>query len=300
MSRRALPIVLLALLLAASPAYAAKSPKKAIWGPVEVDGESQFPIYKDLGAGVFQMKLQWDQTATVAPEDASDPEDTAYDWPAEIDTAIDEGKRNGIKIALTVVGTPGWANGERAVTVAPTKPADLAGFLEAATQRYKDVRIWAIGDGAVSPAAKYPQLLDASYAALHKANKANKVIGGNGNKRLKLANGKAARMDYLGVDPSAKKALKKAKLASFEKTAGKHKLWLGPTKLYTSLNGPFRITRSAQASWLTAAFRLIRSDKNVVALSYDGLLDELGAAQHGLIDADGDKKPAYNAFKRAR
>ena len=81
-------------------------------------------------------------------------------------------------------------------------------------------------------------------------------------------------MDYFGVDPSAKKALNKAKLESFEKTAGNHKLWLGPTKLYTSENGPFRMTASAQASWLKSAFKLVKSDSNVAALSYDGLLDE--------------------------
>src|SRR3954471_5084388 len=104
MSRCALPILLLAFALVATPAHAANSAKKAIWGPVEVDGESQFPIYKDLGAGVFQMTLHWDEAATVEPQDARDPDDTAYDWPAEIDTAIDEGKRNGIQVALTVTG----------------------------------------------------------------------------------------------------------------------------------------------------------------------------------------------------
>jgi hypothetical protein len=137
-------------------------------------------------------------------------------------------------------------------------------------------------------------MLDAAYVALHKANKQNKVIGGNGNTNLKKA-----KYDYLGVDPSAKKALTKAKLASFEKKAGSHKLWLGPTKLYTSLNGPFRMSESAQASWLKSAFKLVKADSKVVALSYDGLLDESGSAFHGLIDVDGAKKPAYNAYKRA-
>jgi hypothetical protein len=299
MSRRALPIVLLAFALIATPAHAAKSPKKAIWGPVEIDGESQFPVYKDLGAGVFQMTLKWDETATVAPEDGADPDDTAYDWPAEIDTAISEGRRNGIKVALTVAGTPGWANGERARTIAPTKAADLADFLTAAAKRYKAVRIWSIWDGKVSPAARYPQMLDGAYAALHKVNQQNKVIGANGNTRLKLSGGKEARMDYFGVDPSAKKALSKAKVESYLEDAGTHKLWLGPVKLYTSENGPFRMTASAQAAWLKSAFKLVKGAKEIAALSYDGLLDEAGAAAHGLIDLDGDKKPAYNAFKRA-
>jgi hypothetical protein len=240
------------------------------------------------------MKLQWDQTATVAPEDASDPEDTAYDWPAEIDTAIDEGKRTGIKIALTVAGTPGWANGEKARTVPPKKAADLADFLTAAAKHYKTVRIWSIWDEKISPASSYPKLLDAAYVALHKVNKQNKVIGGNGNTNLKKA-----RMDYLGVDPSAKKALTKSKLTSLEKKARNHKLWLGPTRLYTSLNGPFRMTESAQASWLKSAFKLVTADSKVAALSYDGLIDEAGSAFHGLLDVDGAKKPAYNAYKRA-
>src|SRR3954447_849419 len=293
MSRRVLPLLLLAFALIAPSAHAAKSQKKVIWGPVEIDGESQFPVYKDLGAGVFQMKLEWDQVATVAPEKATDPEDTAYDWPAEIDTAIAEGKRNGIKVALTVTGTPGWANGDKAATTAPKKAADLAGFLTAAAKEYKDVRIWAIGDGTVSPASKYSGLLDAATKALHKASKSNKVIGGNGSKL-----GDAA-YDYYGVDPSAKKAITKSHLAKLEKTAGSHKLWLGPTKLYTSENGPFRISTKAQATWLTSAFKLIKSDSKVAALAYDGLLDEEGAAAHGLIDTEGAKKPAYNAFKRA-
>jgi hypothetical protein len=301
MSRRALPFVLLAVLLAApASADAAKSQKKAIWGPVEIDGESQFRVYKDLGVGVFQMRLQWDEAATVAPENGKDPGDLAYDWPPDVETAIAEGRRNGIQVALTVTGTPGWANGERATTVAPTRPADLADFVTAAAKHFKRVHLWAIADGPVTPASRYPQMLDRAYAALHKVSAKNKVIGGNGNKRLKLSGGKAARMDYLGYDPSAKRKLTKSRLASIEKTAGTHKLWLGPTKLYTSVNGPFRMSKSAQASWLTSAFKLISSDAKVAALSYDGLLDEDGGvSHHGLIDGEGHKKPAYTAFKRA-
>jgi hypothetical protein len=43
----------------AAVADAAPSRKKAIWGPVRVDGVSQFPIYRDLGAGIYQMELHW-------------------------------------------------------------------------------------------------------------------------------------------------------------------------------------------------------------------------------------------------
>ena len=44
---------LFAVTVAPNPAAARPSQKKGIWGPVTVNGVSQFPIYRDLGAGVF-------------------------------------------------------------------------------------------------------------------------------------------------------------------------------------------------------------------------------------------------------
>ena len=53
---RATAIGLLLLALAVVPAADARqSRKKSIWGPVEVNGVSQFPVYRDLGVGIFQM-----------------------------------------------------------------------------------------------------------------------------------------------------------------------------------------------------------------------------------------------------
>lgn len=288
MIRRALPFLLLclALVLPAS-AHAAKSQKKAIWGPVEIDGESQFPVYNDLGVGTFQMLLEWDKVGVLEPLDAKDPEDASYEWSEEIDSAIAEGKANGIKIALSITGRPDWA-----------KASDFKAFVTAAAKRYKEVRTWAIGDGPVKPAKDYPRMLDDAYAALKAASKSNKVIGGNGNTRLKLGK-KEARMDYFGTDPSARKAPTKASLAKLKKQAGDHKLWLGPVSLPTSEGGSFRLSQAAQASWITSAFKLIKADSDVAALSYRKLQDELGAPFTGLKDSDGENKPSYNAYKRA-
>jgi len=291
MIRRALPFLLLCLaLLVPASAQGAVSAKKAIWGPIEIDGESQFPIYKDLGAGTYQMLLEWDKAGVLEPLDPKDPEDASYDWPAEIDTAIDEAKSNGMKVALSITGTPDWAK--------PVNPTDYKNFVTAAAKRYPAVRTWAIGDGRVSPASSYPRLLDGAYAALKAASKSNKVIGGNGNTRLKLASGKEARMDYFGTDPTARKAPTKSKLASLKKKAGDHKLWLGPVSLPTSDGGDFRLTQSAQASWLKSAFKLVKADQDIAALSYRKLRDELRAPFTGLMDSDGEKKPAYNAYKQ--
>lgn len=289
MIRRALPFLLLcfALLLPAS-ANAAKSQKKAIWGPIEIDGESQFPVYKDLGAGTYQMLLEWDKVGLLEPLDAKDPEDASYEWPDEIDTAISEAKANGIKVALSITGKPSWASA-----------TDMKNFATAAAKRFKTVRTWAIGDGPVKRASDYPKLLDGAYAALKAANKSNKVIGANGNTRLKLANGKEARMDYFGTDPTARKAPTKASLNKLKKQAGDHQLWLGPVSLPTSEGASFRLTRSAQSTWIKSAFKLIKADSDVAALSYRKLKDELGAPFTGLLDSDGEKKPAYNAYKQA-
>jgi hypothetical protein len=289
MTRRLLPFLLLclAVLLVPTSAQAAKSAKKAIWGPIEVDGESQFPVYKDLGATTYQMLLEWDQVGVLEPLDAKDPEDASYEWSDEIDTAISEGKANGIKVALSITGKPSWA-----------KASDFKAFVTAAAKRYKNVRLWAIGDGKIKRAQDYPRMLDDAYVALKAANKSNKVIGGNGNTRLKLSSKKDARMDYFGTDPSARKAPTKAALDKLKKQAGDHKLWLGPVSLPTSEGGAFRLTQSAQASWIRSAFKLIKRDTDVVAMSYRKLRDELGAAFTGLMDSDGGKKPSYNAYKQ--
>src|SRR4051794_14469609 len=95
-------LVLAATVLAVAPsgADAAISRKKAIWGPVRVDGVSQFPIYADLGAGIYQYAVRWDAVAPTEPAHPADPSDPAYHWPAEVDDAIAEARRHGIRVAI--------------------------------------------------------------------------------------------------------------------------------------------------------------------------------------------------------
>src|SRR4051794_35187667 len=107
-------------LLAAAPALASPlSLNKAIWGPVEVNGASQFPIYSDLGVGIYETAIDWNTIATRKPADARDPADPAYTWPAEIDEAVAEGQKYGIKVLVGVSGTPSWANGGHGPRFAP-------------------------------------------------------------------------------------------------------------------------------------------------------------------------------------
>src|SRR4051794_28882107 len=74
--------------------------KKAIWGPVERGGLSQFPIYADLGAGIYQITVNWSEVAPTRPHLASDPDDPGYSWPAAVDQAIEQAAPYGIRVMV--------------------------------------------------------------------------------------------------------------------------------------------------------------------------------------------------------
>jgi hypothetical protein len=224
--------------LAADASVASAAPrqtiKKSIWGDLRFNGASEFPIYQDLGVGLYQTGLHWSSVAAIKPANPRDPKDPAYNWPADYDWAIAEAAKYKIKISLLVLNTPGWANGGRPENWAPTNPKDYADFVYAASKRYPKVRHWMIwgepsrvdnwmpltkvtwGETATRSQAagvrRYARLLDAAYASLKRARRSNLVIGGNSFmagdigpfewvKNLELANGKPPRMDLYGHNP---------------------------------------------------------------------------------------------------
>src|SRR3954447_26335041 len=65
-------------LLPAGQAFARADRKKAIWGPVTRNGVSQAPIYRALGAKIFEMGLPWAAVAPNPPADPGNPDDPAY------------------------------------------------------------------------------------------------------------------------------------------------------------------------------------------------------------------------------
>src|SRR3954462_11004584 len=154
-----LAILMLALLVPAADAGAATrhfSSKKAIWGPVIYNGESQFPIYHDLGAGIWHSALDWDSIAPTKPGHPRNPSDRAYNWPAELDTAVTEAAKYKIRIALQIRKAPRWANGHHTPDWAPKKASDFANFATAAARRYPSVKLWMIlgapsGNGSFMP-----------------------------------------------------------------------------------------------------------------------------------------------------
>jgi hypothetical protein len=226
--------LLVALLLALSPS-AASAFSKAIWGPV-----NQFPLYKQLGVSIYEAGLSWNQVATGRPRNPTNPKDPAYQWPTDIQQAIDQANRFHMRVMLQIVGTPGWANGGRVWEWAPKNPGDYAAFAAAAAREYPSVHLWMIwGEPSRSSAFQpltparpgvklnaaqkraphiYARLLDAAYVALKRVSARNLVIGGctytTGNPRyptsidaqqwienLRLPNGHPPRMDMYAHNP---------------------------------------------------------------------------------------------------
>jgi hypothetical protein len=211
--------------------------KKAMWGTTTVNGQSAFPIYRDLGVGIYELTLRWEQIAPEQPAQPTDPADPAYRWPGSLDATLSEADSYGMKVAITLMGTPGWANGGRSSRWAPTNPQDFGDFAAAVARRYPSVHLWLIwGEPTRKPnfapftsappkgplnkaqaraPRRYAQILDAAYKSLKGVDPANLVIGGNtftaagpGSihtyqwiRYMRLPNGHRPRMDLYGHNP---------------------------------------------------------------------------------------------------
>jgi hypothetical protein len=207
---------------------------KGVWGPGVVHGASRFPIYRDLGMGLYEDRLDWATIAAKRPRAASNPNDPAYRWPVEVTAALAEAQRYRMEVALQIIGAPGWANGGKPWSWAPANPHDYAAFAAAAARRYPSVHLWMIwGEPSrgnnfqplepskpfarltahqSSAPHRYARMLDAAYGALKRVSPHNLVIGGmtytTGDittaewiENLRLPNGRPPRLDMYGHNP---------------------------------------------------------------------------------------------------
>jgi hypothetical protein len=105
-----------------------------------LDGGSAdaFTLLSDLHVRMIRVTLWWGGPKGVAgsrPAAPTDPRDPAYDW-QPYDRVIRSAGASGIKVMLTILGTPTWESGAQAWNVAPANPLDLERFAEAAGRRY--------------------------------------------------------------------------------------------------------------------------------------------------------------------
>jgi hypothetical protein len=228
-------LALIICLPLASDAQAKFNPRKAIWGPVMLGGHSAFPIYKELGVGIYSIALDWNYTAARKPRRATDPKDPAYRWPWYVSHAVKDAAKYGIRVNIEITYAPRWSNGGHVKQWAPDKASDFAQFAVAAARRYPSVHLWMVwGEpsrthnfmpydavhgstsrltpGQARGPQKYAQLVDATYGALKQINSRNLIIGGStftgGDIRtvlwiryMRLPSGKPPRMDLYSHNP---------------------------------------------------------------------------------------------------
>jgi hypothetical protein len=224
-------LVLFCLLAFRGTAGAEVSTHKLIWGPYDA---AAFDTYADLGAGLYEITINWSRIAPTKPAQPTDSTDPAYQWTPAVDEAIANARAHGMQVVLEVSGAPGWANGGRAWRWAPKNPQDYADFITAAAKHWPEVHYWQIWGEPTRrlnfmPLPKhvfgldltasqrrgpelYAQILDAAYVSLKQVSPANLVIGGNSYsggdirplayiKALRLPNGRPPRMDMYGQNP---------------------------------------------------------------------------------------------------
>jgi len=233
----ALIALLLLVALPAPGAHARFSPKKGIWGQVYEQGGflTAFTRYEELGAGIFNAYLFWDEAAATRPVTPTSPADPAYSWREDLDFAIGEAQGYGAQVAITIARAPAWARSPGIPREgSPARVKDFTDFVSAAARRYPGVRLWRIWDSTNNAFAfapftaetrfttldgaqqvaprRYASLLDGAYGALKRRNPDNLVIGGNTTttgdisprsfiKWMLLSNGRRPRMDLYGHDP---------------------------------------------------------------------------------------------------
>jgi hypothetical protein len=328
--RLALAAVLAALAL---PAAAAAAPgvrygiQDDAWlahGPGSLSG--RLDRLQQLGVGVVRFTIAWN---------AAEPARGRYDWAAS-DLVLPALRARGIRTVVTLTGTPSWANGGSGPNVAPRSGADFARFAAAAAARYPWVRDWTIWNEPnqarflrpASPRTYVTRLLNPAHAALKRANRANRVAGGETAPRgnvggvspvawIRGMRAAGARLDAYAHHPyplspretpagpgcghcaTITMASLDRLLAETARAWPGKRVWL--TEYGYQTNPPDRllgVSPAAQARYLgEAAYRAYRAPRVDLLIQY--LVQdepELGRFQSGLYTAAGRPKPAASAF----
>jgi len=182
---------------------------------------------------------------------------------------------------------------------------------------------------------RYALILDAAYGALKSVSAANVVIGGMTYTVgalsapefihwMRLPDGRAPRLDYYGHNPYSARFPNLSEnpytpgvrdindidtlehelaLAYRHDPHGTPKLWLSEFSVssdHANRAFAFYVSRSAQAQWVTAAYKLVNSVSYVAGLGWYQLLDEPSSVPenltNGLMTATGIPKPAFDAY----
>jgi len=149
------------------------------------------------GATIIHTNANWATIAPTRPADPTNGDDPAYKL-ADLDQLVAAAPQYGIRVMVTIVGTPKWANGGQTPNHMPRRLSDLTTFARMLATRYNGlnghgtVSIWSVwnepnlqlfltpqfvGKKIVSP-ANYAKLYTAAYTGIKAGNPAAQVAIG--------------------------------------------------------------------------------------------------------------------------
>jgi hypothetical protein len=177
-------LVLIAILLAALSAQQAHAEPGVRYG-IQDDGwivhgpgrlAERLDTLDRLGVDVVRFTLHWNEI---------EPAQGTFRWRLS-DPVLRGLQTRGIQPVVTLVGTPGWANGGRPPRFAPPRGKEFAAFATAAARRYPFVRYWVIWNEPnlrrwfepTLPGTYVRRLLNPAYKAIHRVNRRARVAGG--------------------------------------------------------------------------------------------------------------------------
>jgi hypothetical protein len=183
-------------------AAASRSLQVGIYDDAAVFGNpgKNFTLLRQLRAQVIRVTLPWggQGAASVAPrkpEHPADPADPVYRW-GRYDDLVRRAAENKIKVMLTIIGSPAWANGGKRWNRAPKSGSTLRSFAYAAARRYSGsftpegedkplpaVRLWLAWNEPNDPVFLWPQFRKVGkryvvQSARDYARICNAVVGG--------------------------------------------------------------------------------------------------------------------------
>ncbi len=159
-------------------------------------------LLQRLGVDVVRLSIRWNVVAPTQPKRALSANDPAYRW-GMYDSVLNGLTERRITPVVTLLDTPGWANGDSSSNVAPRSASNFADFAYAAAKRYAFVRDWTVwnepnqrlGLSVPSPRLYVTRLLNPAYVAIHRANRRALVAGGVTAPRGKRGRCRPARVD---------------------------------------------------------------------------------------------------------
>jgi hypothetical protein len=276
-----------------------------------------------MGLDVVRVTLNWHRI---------EPRPGAFRWDRS-DRLLRALRARGLAPVVTIVGTPGWANGGDGPNIAPLDPGDFQVFTRTVALRYPFVRHWVIWNEPnkplwltpASPTTYVRQILNPGYRGIKEVNRAALVAGGvtaprggsGGTSPVDFIRGMdraGARLDayahhpypvYPGDTPySGGCSCKTITMASLERLIRlvdeafpRARVWLTEYGYQTNPPDAFGVSRLEQARFVAEAARRVYVARKVDMLIHYLYRDEpeVGRWQSGLETVDGRAKPSLAA-----